>query len=1068
MSQIVDFAAPGQARAFWGELDVDGLLQAQPAGRRYLGALQIDQKTAEILLDIAAANFSRLRPFTTNACTQVFDNVDRQRYWCRLTTIALSEFAYHRSAKKAFWKELSARLNIDESQAMRNCFYDILRKGFTSLGAVQAHDHAEVRRLYVATLYLQNGIPVQHQERFATLLSELRDDYGWWEIAHSSPAAISELLHHDCSHRHDAWGTILRFLSLSCPKDGEDCQPISGELTQSLAMIATELDRRGLDARMLVDETQRSSLLAGFDIPNAFFLRDWSSIAQLLRFNPTPSTGRRIRSMQRRPLTLRLEPEERGEIQLVLPPQHIYRAEWKNRSTSFCCIPEAEGAEFDIDTAQGILDLDREITTPVLAIEELWRWQLRMGAGEGEVAFEWNCCGVDPTSPILIFDPINGERLEPSTDLGSARELVVFTPRDYLLADHPDVEVLERIRWCSIKGWWGHHLEKNSEAVQLSFRSGDTSFSLDWSGQTLRVPELRGERIHNRQLIFSSAPQLWIPPLEHDLDVHVRVDDLDRRVCLTAEADLIPLDADSNWQCIDLSDCIQQTARVAVVVWLEQEHPFLPRRWEQVAQVDLEAMAIDPLTLPSPSLLRLHSEKNKEWPFNPELQPLVLEEATEFWLPAWRLKGLWPFETITIHLRSSEASLSVDQVASARGELEIEMATFRYSLAESDHYEFYLQRQGDPDLHLICGLGQPEAESIAWDSSDGILDGLRPGTTYQLEVWNLLNSNQSPESVDLVAASESIDVNLEDFLVEPAGLYYLELRKDSRHLRTLGWWSGIKDKLALFPDGIDLELLGNLLDNEPLEAFKGSFSSHPHALSDRMLARAVDALADPQALPSWIDRKLLRNKLDVWLHPEGPVDDTPQQPDGDCPKEQPIKITLQLEPVPFRPWSRRSRLEATRYFIHSFQKVRESMGIPSDGIRIEALDTDIWVVLAKVFLREDLSQILVKAGEEHALRIKQVETGKRLQALAFHVKFTPSQEHSSSRRAQSEEFLEIMNDCRNEMNVSPDSIRFSIDEETALPVITVSHKEHKEKLDEMRAEAESELSVGITLIRKRE
>lgn len=1065
---MVDFAAPGQARGFWAELDLDELLQAQPKDRRYLGALQIDQETAEVLLDMTAANFSRLSPFTTNACIQAFDNVDRQRYWCRLTTLALSEFAYHRRAEEAFWKELSKRLGIEESQSMRHCFYEILRKGFTSLGAVQARDNSEMRRLYVATLYLQNGIPVQHQERFATLLSELRDDYGWWEIAHSNPVAISELLHHDCSHRHKAWGTILRFLSLSCPKDGVACQPISGELTQSLAMIATELDRRGLDARMLVDETQRNSLLAGFDIPNAFFLRDWSSIAQLLRFNPTPLTGRRIRSMQRRPLTLRLDTEERGEIQLVLPPQHLYRPEWKNRTSSFCRIAEVEGAEFDIDSAQGILDLDREIFTSVLAIEEVWRWQLRFGAGEGEAAFEWNCRGVDPTSPMLLFDPISGERLEPFSELGSTRELVVFTPRNYVLADHPDVEVLERIRWCSIKGWWGLHLEKKSKDVDLTFSSDDASFCLDWNEQTLRVPELRGERIHDGKLIFSSAPQLWIPPLEHALDVHVRVDDLDRRACLTAEADLISLDADPNWQCIDLSDCIQQTARVAVVVWLEQEHPFLPRRWEQVARVDMESMAIDPLILPSSSLIRLHTDRNEQCPFNPELQPLVLDEAAEFWLPAWRLKGLWPFETITIELRSGEASLSVDQVATARGDLDIEMATFRYSLAESDRYEFYLQRQGDPDLFLICALGQPEAETITWDPCSRVLAGIRQGTTYQLEVWNLLNSNQSPETIDIVADDETKEVELEELIGETEGLYYLELRKDSRHLRTLGWWSGIKDKLALSPDGIDLELLGNLLDNEPLEAFKGSFSSHPHALSERMLARAVDALADPQALPTWIDRKLLRNKLDVWLHPDGSVDASPQLPEGDVPREKPIKITLQLEPVPFRPWSRRSQLEATRSFKQSFQKVRESMGIPPDGIRIEVLDTDIWVVLAKASLREYLSRILAKVCEEHSLNIKQAEKGRKQQALIFHVKFTPSQELSTSRRAQSEEFLEIMNDCRNEMNVSPDSIRFSIDEETALPVITVNHKEHKEKLDEMRAEAESELSVAITLIRKRE
>ena len=1068
VTQVVDFAALGEARAFWADLDVDQLLQAQPKDRRYLGALQIDQETAEILLDVTATNFVRLKSFTTHSCTQVFDKVDRQRYWCRIATLALSEFAYHRQANESFWKELSKRLKIEDSKTTQQCFHHILSNGFEALGVVRARGQSIERRLFVATLYLQNGIPVQHQTRFATLLSELRDDYGWWEIAHSSPFAISELLHHDCSHRHVAWGTILRFLSLSCPNDGEDAQPISGELTQSLAMIATELNRRGLDARMLIDETQRNALLAGFDIPNAFFLRNWASIAQLLRFNPTPSTDERIRSIQRRPLTLRLEPEDWGEIQLVLPPQRIYKLEWKNRSNSFCCIPGADEAEFDIDTAKGILNLDREITTSVFAIGDLWRWQLRMGAGDGEVAFEWNCRGVDSTSPMLIFDSVSGERLEASADLGSVRELVIFTPRDYDLVDGSDVEVLERVRWCSIKGWWGFHLEKRSEDVKLSFSSGDSVLCLDWNSQTSQVPELRGERIHDRKLIFSSAPQVWIPPLEHALDVHVRVDDLDRRASLTAEDDLISLDANSSWQCIDLSECIQDSCRVAVVVWLEQEHPFLPRRWEQVARVSLKEMVIDPFTQPCPSLLRLHSDRNQEWPFNPELVPLVLLEDAEFWLPLWRLKGLWPFETITIHLRSGEASMNVVLSATAGGEIEVEMATFRFSLADSEHYEFSLQRQGDLDPQLICVLGQSSLEMITWDSSTGILAGLSSGNAYHLVVWNLLTSNRSPELIELVANSELMNIDFHNYISEPAGLYYLELRNERQHLLTIGWWSGIRSKHEIFPGGIDLELLSNLLDNEPLEEFMGNFSSQPHALSDQMLARGIDALLNPQKLPAWLDLKLLRNKLEIWLQPDDSVDDTPSIPIADIPKEKSIKITLQIEPIPFFRWSNRVRIEATNKFIQSFKIVRESIGIPPDEVRIESLSADIWVILRSSFFREDLKEILQKVGEQQQISIRQGEQGVRQKLLVFQVKFSPHQDHSGSRRVQSETFQEFMIDCRKNMNISPDAIRFSIDQATSLPVITVSNKEQREKLNEMLAEAESELSVGISITRIRE
>ena len=36
VTQVVDFAALGEARAFWADLDVDQLLQAQPKDLAYL------------------------------------------------------------------------------------------------------------------------------------------------------------------------------------------------------------------------------------------------------------------------------------------------------------------------------------------------------------------------------------------------------------------------------------------------------------------------------------------------------------------------------------------------------------------------------------------------------------------------------------------------------------------------------------------------------------------------------------------------------------------------------------------------------------------------------------------------------------------------------------------------------------------------------------------------------------------------------------------------------------------------------------------------------------------------
>jgi hypothetical protein len=365
-------------------------------------------------------------------------------------------------------------------------------------------------------------------------------------------------------------------------------------------------------------------------------------------------------------------------------------------------------------------------------------------------------------------------------------------------------------------------------------------------------------------------------------------------------------------------------------------------------------------------------------------------------------------------------------------------------------------------------LGEPETESVTWEPDSGVLGGLRTGTSYQLELWNLFNCNQLPESINLIADDESMNINIQDIVGDPNGLHYLELRKEGQHIRSLGWWTGLKDKYGYFPEGVNIDLVNNLIENEPLEVFKENLSSHPHALSDWILGRAVSALADNQPLPPWLDQNLLRNKLDLWLNPERPTDECPTSPNDHRTKEQAIKITLQIEPIPFFHWTPKARREASKKFINSFKSARQSMGIPPDEIRIEDFDGIIWAIVKNATFRDDLKEILKTVGQKNNIKIKQGEEGARQRPLVFHVKLSPVEDNHFARKAQSQAFLEVMTRCRKKMNISPDSIRLTINTKTALPVITVRNKDLKEKLDKMREDAEMELSLDIALIRKRE
>lgn len=166
-----------------------------------------------------------------------------EQNWLKILTFALSEYAYYYSSvTERFWHGWCEKLKLPYNQSKENTFRQIVGEGFDLLGIVKAKGGYR----YVSTLWLQSGIPQQNLKHFSQLVQEFSNEYGWWEIAHSSCEDISEELFNFCQEKHPQWGTLINFLKASCPqKENEEVEPISGQLLQGIAVVAVELERQG-------------------------------------------------------------------------------------------------------------------------------------------------------------------------------------------------------------------------------------------------------------------------------------------------------------------------------------------------------------------------------------------------------------------------------------------------------------------------------------------------------------------------------------------------------------------------------------------------------------------------------------------------------------------------------------------------------------------------------------------------------------------------------------------------------------------------------------------------------
>ncbi|NJM99085.1 MAG: hypothetical protein HC800_19810 [Phormidesmis sp. RL_2_1] len=100
--------------------------------------MQVSKQDSEHLLDTVAQNMNRFGSLTFGQLSDHFDWYDPERAWVKITTLALSEYAYYDESDTGFWPSVCDRLNLENTRGVQKCFRDILKRGFDQLNVVKA------------------------------------------------------------------------------------------------------------------------------------------------------------------------------------------------------------------------------------------------------------------------------------------------------------------------------------------------------------------------------------------------------------------------------------------------------------------------------------------------------------------------------------------------------------------------------------------------------------------------------------------------------------------------------------------------------------------------------------------------------------------------------------------------------------------------------------------------------------------------------------------------------------------------------------------------------------------
>ncbi|AUB43451.1 Chromosome segregation ATPase-like (plasmid) [Nostoc flagelliforme CCNUN1] len=843
-----NFSIPRQTQHLWQTISSHWSHYNRPDKQRFLGSIQISQKATDQVLDVVGYNLSNLSTVTYNKLYERFDEPEHN--WLKILTFALSEYAYYYSSvEEKFWYGFCQKLQLSCNQSLEKTLRRIVGDGFDLLGLVKAKGGYP----YVSTLWLQSGIPQQNLNHFAHLVQEFSNEYGWWEIAHSSCEDISEELFDFCHEKHPQWTTLIHFLKSSCPqKENEEVEPISGQLLQGIAIIAVELERQGTLPEALKDDNEREKLLRNYYLPNNFFLRDWNSLIQVL----TPKqrrfgNSRKIISRRQKPLSLVLDVTESLNMQLVLPEQSLWKKGWERLSGTFCQIPAAHW-EGTIPNNPGLMIPEQVVN--IKSGAELWEWQLL--DHRKNCLNEWKLEGVASNLPCLIFDAGTGEHLNldsANPSIRGAKEIIFFTPKGICLDFGNGIEIVDTCVPSSIRGWQGKQLTlttKESSIVFIAFSDEEiTTFpTISWKLSSQEQPSLRGLKLKGKKSVYLEIPTFWYPPIEGQISLNVYIENITHQKTIITTTEIIqPSD---KWQAIPLDKWIIESGKYEARFW-NQFH-----RWSY----------------------KFETQSNYQMASKPEIKNLLISSSSQgqvenlpihntsadtFWAEEIKMKGLLPLEIISLSLYDRQETVSSQSQADSLGNLHINLASFYNLLSpHSNWYALDFQRIGGETQRLIEMEVASLVISCTWDNQAVQISGLLPNELYSLSCWNLLLPENPPVEIKIYRFSSNEDMIAIPLKLQP-GIYNIQILGSRKLRHNLGWWCN-SNQNDLPDETLENEDLADycytILDNESVSDFVKSANKYDY--DPYLLQTAIDSLKNlPCYLPEWLQINSLTEKL---------------------------------------------------------------------------------------------------------------------------------------------------------------------------------------------------------------
>lgn len=840
----LDFTDPNYISKMWREQILPFWLDRdKPEGQRFLGNVRIERSKSDEILAIVGENFSNLEYIANKSIQANFSRIELD--WINIFTFAVSEYAYYYSGER-FWEGLCDRWGIEATQGVEKILRNITEKGIKKLGLVKAYSGHK----YVSTLWLQSGVPYRNLEWFAQLLQEVADEYGWLELANSSPEDIARELLQWCTRRHRQWRTLIHFFEASY-SDNQIFEPMSGKLVRGIAIIAKELERQQISSLILKDEDRRQNILGDRFLSGDFFLRDWDALIQIL--TPRPGNNHRgIASRRAKEPYLYLDMDS-GNIQLILPEQTIWKQEWKDLRGTYCEISEFNWEETfpkegDLEIPELILDVteDRE------------DWNIKLINHHRNFLYTWQYKLIDRHLPCLIFDAISGEHLPidlVDLQVVGTKQVICFAPKDIEISFDRDIEVIDDYVSSSIKGWKGQKVRLTAPKSEIDIKviPYNELKRITWQLQKNLTPHLTGLRLKNTKSTYFESPTLWYPPLDINSRFEFRIVDLDTKTNIHCHN--IDLPSSNWWKEIPLDLYLVNPGNYEVHLCNEQQ------QWSD--RFDLKPKY---QILESPELIKVQIHINYKAVELPIL-PNRSESTSEFWASIVQIEGLWTLEQVNLILSNgTDDPVSCPVHADPLGNLEIKLSTLSELVTESDRYDLAYQRYGFGKQCLLkMRLNKPNITWV-WLNKELVISGLKSDKPYNLSYWNLLLPSR--ESVKVLLPL--VQSELENLSINPelsTGIYYVRLLNIQEEVEAKIGFCYIGERTTIPEEVLDNDILENycytILGNESIEDFKSAVDALDLSFDIDLIKEAIDSLetSKEHLLPEWLDRTGLVKKL---------------------------------------------------------------------------------------------------------------------------------------------------------------------------------------------------------------